>query len=83
VFPSPEGKFVDWHNFTNRAWKAVLKSLNKIEHRNAYQTRHTFCSLCREADIPSIQLAKWVENSAQMIDRVYAKPVDRIAVPEL
>lgn len=83
VFPSPEGKFVDWHNFTNRAWRTVLKSLNKIEHRNAYQTRHTFCSLCREADIPSIQLAKWVGNSAQMIDRVYAKPVDHIAVPEL
>jgi integrase len=83
VFPSPDGKFIDWHNFTNRAWKSVLKSLVDIEYRNPYQTRHTFCSLCREADIPSIQLAKWVGNSAQMIDRVYAKPVDLIAVPEL
>jgi integrase len=83
VFPSPDGKFIDWHNFTNRAWKSVLKSLVDIEYRNPYQTRHTFCSLCREADIPSIQLAKWVGNSAQMIDRVYAKPVDHIAVPEL
>jgi integrase len=83
VFPSPDDKFIDWHNFTNRAWKSVLKSLVDIEYRNPYQTRHTFCSLCREADIPSIQLAKWVGNSAQMIDRVYAKPVDHIAVPEL
>ena len=83
VFPSPDGKYVDWHNFTNRAWKSVLKSLVNVEYRNPYQTRHTFCSLCREADIPSIQLAKWVGNSAQMIDRVYAKPVDHIAVPEL
>ncbi|MBW4520680.1 MAG: site-specific integrase [Scytolyngbya sp. HA4215-MV1] len=83
VFPSPEGKFIDWHNFTNRAWKAVLKSLPEIEYRNPYQTRHTFCSLCREADIASIQIAKWVGNSAQMIDRVYAKPTDHVQVPNL
>lgn len=83
VFPSPEGKFIDWHNFTNRAWKTVLSSLPGIEYRNPYQTRHTFCSLCREASIPSIQLGKWVGNSAQMIDRVYAKPVDNITVPNL
>ncbi len=95
VFPSPEGKHIDWHNFTARAWKKVLGSLSQdiilpggevqpgIEYRNPYQMRHTFCSLCREQDIPSIQLAKWVGNSAEMIDRVYAKPVSRISVPIL
>jgi len=83
VFPSPDGKFIDWHNFTNRAWKAILKSLPNIEYRNPYPTHHTFCSLCREADIASIQIAKWVGNSAQMIDRVYAKPTDYIQVPTL
>ncbi|WP_035986997.1 site-specific integrase [Leptolyngbya sp. KIOST-1] len=83
VFPSREFKFIDWHNFANRAWAKVMASLTDIEYRNPYQTRHTFCSLCREADIPSIQIAKWVGNSAQMIDRVYAKPTDHIQVPEL
>jgi integrase len=83
AFPSLAGKFIDWHNFTNRAWKSILKSLADIDYRNPYQTRHTFCSLCREANIPSIQIAKWVGNSAGMIDRVYAKPVDNITVPEL
>lgn len=83
VFPSLAGKFIDWHNFTNRAWKSILKSLEDIDYRNPYQTRHTFCSLCREANIPSIQIAKWVGNSAGMIDRVYANPVDNITVPEL
>lgn len=83
VFPSRNGNFIDWHNFTNRAWKSILSSLPDIEYRNPYQTRHTFCSLCREADISSIQLAKWVGNSAQMIDRVYAKPVDHVPVLEL
>lgn len=83
VFPSIDGKYIDWHNFTNRAWKTVLKSLPDIDYRNPYQTRHTFCSLCREADIASIQIAKWVGNSAQMIDRVYAKPTDHIQVPSM
>ena len=81
VFPSPKGKFIDWHNFTNRAWQIVLQSLPDIEYRNPYQTRHTFCSLCREADIASIQIARWVGNSATMIDRVYAKAVDHVHVP--
>jgi integrase len=83
VFPSPQGKFIDWHNFTNRAWTKVLESLPDIEYRNPYQMRHTFCSLCREKNIPSIQLAKWVGNSAEMIDRVYAKVVNSIQVPTL
>ena len=83
VFPSLKGKFIDWHNFTNRAWRKVLASLPDIEYRNPYQTRHTFCSLCREADISSIQIAKWAGNSPSMIDRVYAKPVDHIQVPKL
>ena len=67
VFPSPNGKFIDWHNFTNRAWKSVLVSLPDVGYRNPYQTRHTFCSLCREVDIASVQIAKWVGNSAAMI----------------
>lgn len=83
VFPSPEGKFIDWHNFTNRAWKSILDSLPDIESRNPYQTRHTFCSYCRENNIPSIQIGKWVGNSAAMIDRVYAKAVDNVTVPAL
>lgn len=83
VFPSPKGKFIDWHNFSNRAWRNVLSTLPDIEYRNPYQTRHTFCSLCREANISSIQIAKWVGNSAQMIDRIYARPTDNIQVPSL
>lgn len=83
VFPSPKGKHIDWHNFTNRGWKLTLESLPEIEHRKPYQTRHTFCSLCREEGAASIQIAKWVGNSAEMIDRVYAKPVDQVQVPIL
>ncbi|MBW4475153.1 MAG: site-specific integrase [Stenomitos rutilans HA7619-LM2] len=83
VFPSPKGKFIDWHNFTGRAWKNVLNSLADVAYRNPYQTRHTFCSLCREQNIPSIQISKWAGNSAQMIDRCYAKAVENVTVPDL
>ncbi|MEM6452777.1 MAG: site-specific integrase [Cyanobacteria bacterium P01_D01_bin.105] len=83
VFPSPKKKIISWGNFTTRSWKAVMDSLEDIDYRNPYQTRHTFCSLCREADISSLQIAKWVGNSPAMIDRVYAKPTDHIQVPVL
>ncbi len=83
IFLGPRQKIIDWGNFTNRGWSTVMKSLKDIDYRNPYQTRHTFCSLCREADISSVQIAKWVGNSAAIIDRVYAKPVDQIQVPEL
>ncbi|HEY9844866.1 MAG TPA: DUF3596 domain-containing protein [Candidatus Caenarcaniphilales bacterium] len=83
VFHSPRGGFIDWHNFTNRAWKQVLKSLPEIEPRVPYQMRHTFCSLCREQNIPSVQLAKWVGNSAAIVDRVYARGITNVAVPTL
>lgn len=84
VFPSPRSSgFISWGNFTTRAWKTVMNSLENIDYRNPYQTRHTFCSLCREADISSLQIAKWVGNSPAIIDRVYAKPTDHIQVPEL
>ncbi len=82
VFVGPRGKRIDWGNFNTRAWKAILASLAEIEYRNPYQTRHTFCSLCREAGIASVQIAKWVGNSAAMIDRIYAKAVESITVPD-
>lgn len=83
VFSGPEGGFINWNNFNRRAWSRVLESLPDIDPRSPYQMRHTFCSLCREQNIPSVQLGKWVGNSAAMIDRVYAKAVENVTVPEL
>ncbi|NJO42361.1 MAG: DUF3596 domain-containing protein [Cyanobacteria bacterium RU_5_0] len=70
LFKSPRGKFVDQHNFLNRAWKAILKKCG-IEYRKSYQTRHTFISLCIEAGINSTAIGRWTGTSAKMIDKHY------------
>ena len=70
VFTSPKGKLIDHHNFANRAWKSVLAKC-KIPYRKSYQTRHTFISLCVEANINSTAIGRWTGTSAKMIDNHY------------
>jgi integrase len=83
LFPSPEGKFIDLNNFRNRGWKTVLAALPHIEYRKLYQTRHTFVTLCLEADIDAKDVARWVGNSPEVIYRHYAGNKRDLQVPEL
>jgi len=57
VFTSTGGKWIDVHNFRNRAWKVILDSLN-IEYRKPYQTRHTFITMSLEAGVSIPQISK-------------------------
>jgi integrase len=70
LFRSPKGKFIDQHNFANRAWQSILKKCN-IPYRKSYQCRHTFISLCVESHINSTAIGRWTGTSAEMIDRHY------------
>lgn len=70
LFASPKGKFIDHHNFANRAWKTILTKC-AIPYRKSYQTRHTFISLCVEAHINSTAIGRWTGTSAKMIDNHY------------
>lgn len=36
IFTSPKGKFIDQHNFTNRAWKCILEEC-KFPYRKSYR----------------------------------------------
>jgi len=81
VFRSPTGKVIDAHNFSNRAWRGVLGNL-PIRYRKAYNTRHTFITLCLEAGVPISQVAAWVGNSPEVILKHYAG-LTRSEVPEL
>lgn len=82
VFPAPTGKWIDIHNFRNRAWKTIISSLD-MEYRKPYQTRHTFVTMALEADVSIPQIARWVGNSPQVIMECYAGTIRKVAVPEL
>jgi integrase len=70
IFISPRGKLIDHNNFSCRAWKSILAKCN-IPYRKSYQTRHTFISLCVEANINSTAIGRWTGTSAKMIDNHY------------
>jgi integrase len=72
VFPSPRShRWIDWHNFTNRGWKAILAEAG-IKYRNPYQTRHTFITLALQNGMDVADVAKICGNSPDMIYKRYA-----------
>lgn len=81
LFPSPEGKYIDFHNFRNRAWKTILKSL-EVPYRKPYQTRHTFITLALENGLDAKDVARLVGNSPEVIYRHYAGNKRELFVPE-
>lgn len=81
LFPSPEGKYIDFHNFRNRAWKTVLAGLD-ITYRKPYQTRHTFITLALENGLDAKDVARLVGNSPEVIYRHYAGNKRELFVPE-
>lgn len=42
------------------------------EYRKPYQCRHTFITLCLEADIDAKDVGRWVGNSPEIIYKHYA-----------
>ena len=82
VFPSPEGKLIDFHNFRNRAWKNVLESLPLIRYRKPYQTRHTFITLALENGMTVQDVARVSGNSPGIIYKHYAGNRRDLFVPE-
>ncbi len=57
IFKPLNGKFVDFHNFTNRDWHPALKALG-IKERKPYQTRHTYITFCLESGMDAKDVAK-------------------------
>jgi integrase len=96
IFKSNEGNFIDTGNFLNRAWKGYQNRHGTIvegivtqlvqegkvsEYRKPYQTRHTFITLCLEADIDAKDIARWVGNSPEIIYKHYAGNKRDLQVP--
>lgn len=81
LFPSPEGKYINFHNFRNRAWKTILEGLD-ITYRKPYQIRHTFITLALENGLDAKDVSRLVGNSLEVIYRHYAGNKRELFVPE-
>ncbi|XWK86614.1 MAG: site-specific integrase [Phormidium sp.] len=85
VFPSPNGKPIDDHNFSQRIWAKCLKELG-IEHRPQYNTRHTFISHFLEKTKDVVKCASLTHGSKSGIQTIYnnyAGIINRVEVPDL
>ncbi len=82
VFPSPEDKWIDVHNLSKRAWKAVLETLDGVEYRKFYQTRHTFITMALKNGVDVKDVATMVGNSPEIIYRHYAGQSRELFLPE-
>lgn len=98
IFSSKENNFIDTGDFLNHAWKGYKNRHGRMiegivtqlvregkvsEYRKPYQTRHTFITLCLEADIDAKDVSRWVGNSPEIIYKYYAGNKRDLQVPEL
>lgn len=70
VFPSPEGLSIHYRNFSRRAWDKIVDSL--VERKTTpYSCRDTFISEQIAKGVPTAVVAKWCDNSVEMIEQKY------------
>jgi integrase len=82
IFPSPESKWIDVHNLSKRGWKTILETLDGVEYRKLYQTRHTFITMALKNGVDVKDVAKMVGNSPEIIYRHYAGQSRELFLPE-
>jgi integrase len=70
VFPSRHARPINYDNFSKRAWDKVV---DPILQRNStpYSCRDTFITEQISKGVPIGVIAKWVDNSVEMIERYY------------
>lgn len=71
VFLSIEGAIVNGRNFLERHWKPVLEIL-KIRYRKAYNTRHTFVTICLIKGEKPETVARWIGDNPITMMKYYA-----------
>ena len=79
VFPALGREPINYTNFCCRAWnKTVTPAI--LRHTTPYSCRDTFISEQVAKGVPLAVVAKWCDNSARTIERLYLDPVafDRI-----
>jgi integrase len=82
IFKSQKGKFIDFHNFSNRIWHPTLTILG-IKQRNPYQMRHTFITFCINSGMNAKDVARLVGNSAEIIFKHYMGGTRDLIAPDI
>jgi len=78
VFCTRSGKPIDNQNFLNRVWSPLLRHLG-LEHRRAYQMRHTAATLWLAAGEAPEWIARQLgHTSTEMLFRVYSRYVPNL-----
>jgi integrase len=70
VFPSPEGLSIHYRNFSRRAWDKIVDPLVR-RPTTPYSCRDTFISEQIAKGVPTAVVAKWCDNSVEMIEQKY------------
>ncbi|HLO86213.1 MAG TPA: DUF3596 domain-containing protein [Nostocaceae cyanobacterium] len=70
VFPSPEGLSIHYRNFSRRAWDKIVDPLIG-RASTPYSCRDTFISEQISKGVPTAVVAKWCDNSVEIIEQKY------------
>lgn len=82
VFLTRQGNPIDEHNFSQRAWRTILKRLG-IPYRRPYTSRSSFVSHCLEEGNSPSSVASVTGHDIRVLYENYAGVVTHISLPKL
>lgn len=82
IFPAPQGKTIDDHNFRNRAWQPVLDAVG-IPYRKPYTTRHTLVSHAIERGMNPVNVAELTGHNVKTLYQHYAGSISKPKLPDI
>jgi integrase len=87
VFPSPEGGYINQHNFGERYWKPIVKKLvvagKVLEYLPSYNLRHSWITRMLRSELDIATVAKLAGNKPDTIMKHYlAARTQDLVLPE-
>jgi integrase len=82
VFPALRGGIIDVGNISQRLWRPALVAAG-VEHRNMYQTRHTFATLALKSGMGAQDVAALIGNSPEVVYKHYAGVTSELRLPDI